>query len=112
MCHCDIMKRLILLLFANWAETIQISIAHKQLLLHLCCDITECFCVCAVFTTRTAVAHTPALEHVTGMSSSGEGLQSAAGGDLESDDDQDPSGMFSDPALFRGTESSGKCTDI
>lgn len=62
-----------------------------------------CVVCSAVFTITTAAAHTSALDHVTVMSSSGEGLQSAMGEDLESDDDQDPSGMFSDPTLFKGT---------
>ncbi|KAK7172581.1 hypothetical protein R3I93_002635 [Phoxinus phoxinus] len=60
-----------------------------------------CVACSAVFTIRTAATHTSALDHVTVMSSSGEGLQSAVGEDLESDDDQDPSGMFNDPSLFK-----------
>ncbi|XP_026101803.1 proheparin-binding EGF-like growth factor [Carassius auratus] len=63
-----------------------------------------CVVCSAVFTVTTAAAHTSALGHVTVMSSSGEGLQSAMGEDLESDDDQDPSVMFSDPTLVKVTQ--------
>lgn len=63
-----------------------------------------CAVCTAVFTITTAAAHTSALDHVTVMSSSGEGLQSAVGEDLESDDDQDPSGMFIDQTVFKGTD--------
>lgn len=88
------------------------------MLLHFYCDITGCdsllVCLCpacsAVFTIRTAATHTSALDHVTMMSSSGEGLQSAVGEDLESDDDQDPSGMFNDPSLFKGILSNFFCS--
>ncbi|XP_016096536.1 proheparin-binding EGF-like growth factor [Sinocyclocheilus grahami] len=63
-----------------------------------------CVVCSAVSTNTTAAAHTPALDHVTVMSSSGEGLQRAVGEDLESDDDQDPSGMFSVPTSFKVTQ--------
>ncbi|XP_043094528.1 proheparin-binding EGF-like growth factor isoform X2 [Puntigrus tetrazona] len=38
------------------------------------------------------------------MSSSGKGLQSAVGEDSESDDDQDPSGMFSESTSFKAPQ--------
>nr|XP_009299440.2 proheparin-binding EGF-like growth factor [Danio rerio] len=62
--------------------------------------------LCVVFTITTAATHTSVLDHVTVMSSSGEGLQSAVGEDLESDDDQDPSGMFIEPPFFKVTQAS------
>ncbi|XP_073696810.1 uncharacterized protein areg [Garra rufa] len=63
-----------------------------------------CVVCSAVFTIATAAAHTSGLDHVTVMSSSGEGLQSAVGEDLESDDDQDPSETFNEQTLFKVTQ--------
>ncbi|XP_051527563.1 proheparin-binding EGF-like growth factor [Myxocyprinus asiaticus] len=68
---------------------------------HLLSSLLLCIVCSVVFFTSTVTAHTSALDHVTLMSESGEGLQSAVGEDLESDDDQDPSGIFSVPNLFK-----------
>ncbi|XP_051981571.1 proheparin-binding EGF-like growth factor [Xyrauchen texanus] len=68
---------------------------------HLLSSLLLCIVCSAVFFISAVATHTSALDHVTVMSTSGEGLQSAVGVDLESDDDEDPSGMFNDPNLFK-----------
>lgn len=70
------------------------------------CDLFVCLkAVCSgVFFITVAAAQASGLDHVTVMmSASGEGLLSAAGEDLEPEEDQDPSGMFNDPTLLKGS---------
>ncbi|XP_065107298.1 uncharacterized protein areg [Paramisgurnus dabryanus] len=69
--------------------------------LHLLSSLLLCAVCSGVFFINVTAVQASALDHVTVMSASGEGLQSAVGEDLEPEDDQDPSGMFNDPTSLR-----------
>ncbi|KAI7813210.1 putative proheparin-binding EGF-like growth factor, partial [Triplophysa rosa] len=69
--------------------------------LQLISPVLLCVVCSGVFFITAAAAQASGLDHVTVMSASGEGLQSAAGEDLEPEEDQDPSGMFNDPTLLK-----------
>lgn len=91
-------------LYASWSET-----EHYHVCFFYSCDVLfvclKAVCSGVLFITAAA-AQASGLDHVTVMSASGEGLQSAAGEDLEPEEDQDPSGMFNDPTLLRGSHTS------